>query len=96
MGDLSKGVLIFLGFILAIFCLALFSAFTIATLWGWFVVPLGVIPLSYAQAYGISLLASVLLGARGVDTEKGKTTVGVAITINILALLFGYVAVSFM
>lgn len=34
----------------------LLMLFTITSLWGWFVVPLGAIPITMVQAFGINLL----------------------------------------
>lgn len=36
----------------------LYTAFTMQTMWGWFLVPLGLPRLSLAHAYGIDLLVS--------------------------------------
>lgn len=81
--------------VLVVVCLALFSAFTISTLWAWFIVPLGVTKIGFAHAYGISLISTVLLGARGVYDNSGKA-IGLGITINILALCLGWIAVGLM
>lgn len=89
-------------FVLVAFVLALFTGFTVSVLWGWFIVPLGVAQIGFAHAYGISLLGSVLMSTRGLNTngEGGWVTVatGVAagLVINLLALLLGWIAVGFM
>lgn len=76
-------------------CLALFSAFTISTLWTWFVVPLGVMKIGFAQAYGFSLLVSVFMGVRGLSVEGANTAIWAGILLNILALILGGIAVQF-
>jgi hypothetical protein len=85
-------------FVLVAFALAVFTGFTVSVLWGWFIVPLGVAQIGFAHAYGISLLGSVLMSTRGlnINGEGGWTTAAVGILINLLALLFGWVAVGFM
>jgi len=85
-------------FVVVAFVLALFTGFTISVLWGWFIVPLGVAQIGFAHAYGISLVSSVLLSTRGVDVsgENGWRTAAIGILINLIALLFGWVAVGFM
>lgn len=86
-----------LGVVVLIALLTLFSAFTVSTLWGWFIVPLGVKGLGLAHAYGVSLMASVLMSTRGVNNGgKTKEIAATGIMLNIIALLFGYIAVSFM
>ena len=82
--------------IVSMVCLALFSAFTISTLWAWFVVPLGVMKIGFAQAYGLGLLVSVFMGVRGLSADGTSTSVWVGILLNILALILGGIAVQFM
>lgn len=85
-------------FALVVFCMALFTGFTVSVLWGWFLVPLGLAKIGFAHAYGISLFGSVLLSTRGINASgKGETKLIVTgIGINLLALLLGWVAVGFM
>jgi|SRR5690606_6413695 len=84
--------------IVVAFVLALFTGFTVSVLWGWFIVPLGVAQIGFAHAYGISLMGSVLMSTRGLNNndEGGWMTVAAGILINLLALLFGWIAVGFM
>ena len=83
--------------IVSMVCLALFSAFTISTLWAWFVVPLGVMKIGFAHAYGLGLLVSVFMGTRGVSVDGGnQQAIWVGIVLNILALILGGIAVQFM
>lgn len=76
--------------------LALFGAFTISTLWSWFVVPFGVQTISLAHAYGLSVLASVFMSTRGLVEQKAAVTLTQGVMLNIFALLFGFIAVQFM
>ena len=76
--------------------LALFGAFTIATLWGWFVVPFGVQTISLAHAYGLSVLASVFMSTRGLVGQKAATTLLQGVMLNVFALILGGIAVQFM
>lgn len=76
--------------------LALFGAFTISTLWGWFVVPFGIQTISLAHAYGLSVLASVFMSTRGLVEQKAAVTLTQGVMLYIFALLFGFIAVQFM
>lgn len=76
--------------------LALFGAFTISTLWGWFIVPFGVQSISLAHAYGLSVLASVFMSTRGLVEQKAAVTLLQGVMLNVFALLFGFIAVQFM
>src|SRR3990167_1245543 len=76
--------------------LALFGAFTISTLWGWFIVPLGVKSIGLAHAYGIGVLVTIFQGARGLSNTNTTNTLVTGIILNIIALLFGGIAVQFM
>lgn len=91
------GVLLF---VVEVFVLALFTGFSVSVLWGWFIVPLGVAQIGLAHAYGISLLGSALMSTRGLNTAGGGTSgwtrTATGILINLVALLFGWVAVGFM
>lgn len=54
--------------------LAVLRGFVLASLWGWFVVPLGVPALGIAQAIGISLIVSLFLAhlARDKSDDEGE------------------------
>lgn len=45
------------------------------SMWAWFVVPLGAPPVSFAQAFGLDLFVTVLVGKRD---ERGLTESGLA------------------
>ena len=87
-----------LGFVVVLGLIALYNAFVLATLWAWFVVPLGVTKIGVAHAYGLSSIFSVILGVRGMyqPEDKRKESVGVALAIPTFALLFGWIALGFM
>ena len=76
--------------------LALFGAFTISTLWGWFVVPFGVQQIGLAHAYGLSIIANVFMGTRGLTDQKSGEVLVAGVVMNIFALIFGGIAVQFM
>ena len=70
-------------------------------LWGWFVVPLGVPPISVAHAVGLSAVVSSFLIWRNIQDhtdEKTKTSVKLIIALFIGAFLLGegWVLVQFM
>lgn len=86
-----------LGIVAVMIVLALFSAFTVSTLWGWFIVPFGVQSIGMAHAYGIALFASLLQGVRGINNSEGSTMVLVqGVMLNIITLIFGGIALQFM
>lgn len=59
--EASTGVLVFS--LLALVPLVLLNCYVIATLWGWFLVPLGLPAVTMAHAFGIDALLSYLVGA---------------------------------
>lgn len=77
--------------------------YTLSYLWLWFVVPLGVPVISWAQAYGLSLFA-VFFQTRNKPSFKAELLnkltvaqhVGKSIGFAIATLGFGYVASLFM
>ena len=85
-----------IGMVAVLVILALFGAFTISTLWAWFVVPLGVKSIGMAHAYGLSVIVSVFMGARGLGGQDSKTVLIQGVLVNIFALIFGGIAVNFM
>ena len=84
-----------IGLVAVMIVLALFGAFTISTLWAWFVVPLGVKSIGMAHAYGLSVIVSVFMGSRGLGGETSAVLIQ-GVLINIFALIFGGIAVNFM
>jgi hypothetical protein len=86
-----------LGIVAVMIVLVLFTAFTVSTLWAWFVVPFGVQSIGMAHAYGIALFASFLRGTRGLSNSEGAMSVLVqGVMLNIITLIFGGIAVQFM
>lgn len=82
----------------------IFSGFVLQTLWGWFVVPLGIKALSLAHAVGVNILFGFIK-----YKYKRKHTIpdeevfeplmkkiGATITLGLLFLGVGYITVSFM
>lgn len=97
MNKVLIGVLAVVGFIGVMFALALFSAFTITTLWGWFLIPLGAFHINMLQAYGLALMFSAFMGTRGVNHKASVTdSLGQGILFNLVLLGFGYITVSLM
>jgi hypothetical protein len=101
MNKIGLLILAIVGMVAFIAALCFYHAFVLATLWTWFIVPLGVAKIGYAHAYGLSLIPSVILGTRGLNIglkkeEDAKWSEGVsALIYPAVALLFGYIAVGF-
>lgn len=96
----ALGLIGVLGFVAFLALLALLNGWAIATLWGWFVVPLGMKVISFAHAYGLSLLISVTMSTRGIQNNgDSKATIAkgimLPIMLPIMAVLFGWIAVQF-
>lgn len=91
-------LLLVVGFVVFLGLMAFYHAFVLATLWAWFVVPLGVAKIGVAHAYGLSSIFSVILSTRGIyqPEDKRKEAVGAALAIPAFALLFGWIALGFM
>lgn len=77
------------------------SGFVFSTLWGWFMVPLGVQAISVFHAAGINYLACSLLGSRGIDfknedkrpaTERYTTYTLLVLLLPALCLFGGWLA----
>ncbi|WP_391559234.1 hypothetical protein [Robertmurraya sp.] len=88
--------------IVAIGLLAVYWAWALSILWGWFLVPLGVKSIGVAHAYGFTCITGLILGTRGLNTNKTedkdawKSQIVVYLLSPILALGFGYIALGFM
>lgn len=72
------------------------TGWAVSTLWGWFIVPLGVQALSFAHAYGISVMASVFMGTRGIKDKVELSNWIKGVMFPILGVFFGFIAVQFM
>jgi hypothetical protein len=92
---MDKVIVAGIGMVTVMIVLALFGAFTISTLWAWFVVPLGVKAVTTAHAYGLSVIVSVFMGSRGLGGDSSTVLIQ-GVLINIFALIFGGIAVNFM
>lgn len=77
------------------------SGFVTSTLWGWFIVPLGISAIGLWHAAGISFLLSSFLGIRGFDLktpdnrsagEKCFSQIFLVAVLPAAALLFGWLA----
>jgi hypothetical protein len=68
MSDLSKSDRSIVGLVLVV-PITMFSAYVLTCLWAWFVVPLGVVAIGKAHAFGLSTMIS-LLRAKPVDNER--------------------------
>lgn len=81
--------------------IAIWWGYALSILWAWFIVPLGASPLSVAHAYGVTLVAGLLMGTRGInakqneDKDAWKVQLVIAFLYPLLALGLGYVAVGF-
>lgn len=77
--------------------MGVYYAFVLTTLWAWFVVPLGVVNIGMAHAYGLSLIPTTILGTRGLYAPQEKKTESVVagILYPAVTLLFGWIALSF-
>lgn len=60
------------------------------------ITPFGVQAISLAHAYGLSVLASVFMSTRGLVEQEATTTLIQGAMLNVLALIFGFIAVQFM
>lgn len=85
----------FFGVLFVMVLSGLLTAFTLSTVWGWFIVPLGVVPINYVHAYGIALFLTLLFGKNKKDRDNTEEFIFHAIKC-LLVLLFGYVTVKFM
>jgi hypothetical protein len=104
-----KAISFWAGWLVMLFCSAMFSGFAIATMWDWFVVPSFDLPgLSLPAAYGMGILAayvSMPTSASDIATVKqlhpsatGQAGyyLGQAVGRSVLALIFGFLASRFM
>ena len=99
---MEKFLLVMGGVALFVFQLLL-TMFTISTIWGWFIVPLGAPVIGMAQAYGISLILAYITVRSTPDfktdilrTMSLSERVGKSIGINVGILLIGWVGTLFM
>ena len=65
------GVLV--GFVGILLIQIFWGGYVAATLWGWFMVPLGVVAITYWHAVGLGSLLSVYLGSRGTSSNSDES-----------------------
>lgn len=85
------------GYIVVLALAALISAFTLQTMWTWFIVPLGVMSIGYAHAWGVGLLLHLIVwddGGKKYDTLIEAFSAKLAA--NFIVLVFGFIAHSLM
>lgn len=91
---------IVLGAITAIALFAIYNAWVLSILWGWFIVPLGVKSLSIAHAYGVTLVAGLILSTRGIKENKNQddwiSSLITWLILQLATLFLGWIAVGFM
>lgn len=91
--------LIFLGGLVFIMGMSVFSGFVLSILWGWFAVPLGIMSISIPHAIGISVLISSItqqIDSRKRTKDEDTTYYVSAIIRPFVVLLMGWVVKSFM
>lgn len=76
--------------ILALAALAIVRGAVLSTLWGWFIVPLGVPDINLGEAIGISLIAGFLMPQR--PAEKKENAAAEAFWLGILIAAFALAA----
>jgi hypothetical protein len=93
----------YIGYTLVVITNMLLMLFTITSLWGWFVVPLGVVPITMVQAFGINLLVTYYQ-VRHPKLFKPEVLIKrtfiqrsvYQFSITLMALVLGYIASLFM
>lgn len=95
-----KVVALVLGILTAGLLFAVYNAWVLTVLWTWFIVPLGAKALTIAHAYGLTLVAGLFMGQRGIKQNNTKedwvSSIITWILIPLTALFFGWIAVGFM
>jgi len=79
--------------------LILARAYVLASLWTWFLVPLGVMRVGVSHAYGVSIIASLLVfdGSITRDTDRGLgENISNSLLFSGAFLGFGWIAHYFM
>ena len=79
----------------------LFSGLVIKLLWGWFIVPLGVIPISIIHAIGIDIVVSLIAPSTTKDTDNMSVSEFITYLIKVITkpltyLLMGFIVKLFM
>lgn len=87
-------MLTLIGALLLIPLSVLVSGFTLSTLWGWFMQPLGLPPVSILQAYGVVLVFSCLHHTPESKDESLTAALARVIIKAAVLLTFGFVVHS--
>lgn len=79
------------------------TAFTVSTLWGWFVVPLGVKAITLTHAIGLSLFVNYfqmrsryVFKSEVLENRTYSQRAGLAVMICTVSLFIGWIVASFM
>lgn len=95
-GQTEMGILI--AFIVSATISIFWGGYVTATLWGWFMVPLGVKAITYWHAVGLGALFSVFMGSRGTGNkeedaaEAATLSIFASAVIPAILLAFGWLA----
>ena len=75
-----------------------FNGIAIKYLWLWFIVPLGVLPITILHSLGISLMVSLLLSnvSRNSNGDDVTQAVASSILFSMIITIFGYIIHLFM
>lgn len=77
--------------------LSVFRGFVLKKLWGWFMVPLGVVEIGIAMAIGISVIVSLLVQTTVPATKaEHKEQVMYSVAVPVLGLFIGWVTHFFL
>ena len=78
------------------------ASFTVSTLWGWFIVPLGLPAISLAHSYGIMIFTGVFttqlilsLRIKAMEQYSQGDRIVIGIVSNLILLLAGLITVQF-
>ncbi len=72
------------------------KGFVLKVLWGWFIVPLGVIAITIPNALGLSVIIAFLIHTIPSKKIKLEEIMTYSIGISLFALLFGFIVQLFM
>jgi hypothetical protein len=97
--DVALAALRCIGMLLVLLLLILLRSMVLTKLWDWFIVPLGVLPIGLAHAYGLALTATMFTdryAAKSSDKETGVKVFAYGFAMPLLALGIGWICKSFM
>ena len=100
MNDSDKAVATFFGVVLGVLIIVpmiIIRALVLATLWEWFIVPLGVMNITIAHAVGLSSIFSLILSkVRSKEEESLLKSISHEFMTFIVVLVVGFIARGFM